>query len=382
MDWEEYYRQSKPDYYDLIRVDGRHFIPSNDGNFPEWAKNLNIKQKEKRWYFFPFDKEEKYPIFYKNTLERFFQKSDEYYHLEGKATLNFDPNQKQNINDRVENEEIKECVLENERYDIYIEDDTSNKWEHNFALLPAGEYKIVYTINIRKVFVKNIQTDNVYMINFVSTVNQDMLWMSEYIYDLEELQEMFDLAEEKKEQILDNLKNIIDNRKTENSHWYTFKINKNYYKHWQYIAMNAHNTKGHDGKCVIKYIGGSTKVNIPNKIDNKKVVATAPYAFYKKHLKEVHFPNYLYVIGYSSFSFNKIKKIDLSNTKVDSIHYKAFESNEITKVIGSNNLKEIGMRAFQDNNIKKRKDLDINFDNVKINKLVFCCNPMENDLNL
>lgn len=95
-----------------------------------------------------------------------------------------------------------------------------------------------------------------------------------------------------------------------------------------------------------------SKVIIPPKINNEQVLYIGNYAFKDKELKEVSLPNELEVIGIGSFQNNLLRSIYIPDT-VYEIKALAFENN-IIRELNIKNVKEIGIKAFSNNDLKTK----------------------------
>ena len=95
-------------------------------------------------------------------------------------------------------------------------------------------------------------------------------------------------------------------------------------------------------------------ITFPNSL---KTIESCGWGIFESNrtLKTVTFGKNLESIGSYSFSGNYLEKVDLSNTKVNTISSYAFQSNSIKELKLPDTLKTLGSYAFQSNNINEIK---------------------------
>ena len=115
---------------------------------------------------------------------------------------------------------------------------------------------------------------------------------------------------------------------------------------------------------ILKYLGTDTEIDIPSQINGVTVRSIASYAFnyvryddlkihrIQNKLTKVVFPNTLETIGYKAFNTNAIKEIHLPNS-VHSIGEEAFQMNGTEKLTLSTNLEVILEETFEEHNLKE-----------------------------
>ncbi|MBU5292818.1 leucine-rich repeat protein, partial [Anaerosalibacter bizertensis] len=103
---------------------------------------------------------------------------------------------------------------------------------------------------------------------------------------------------------------------------------------------------------IIKYIGSSKTVTIPEEIDGVKVEKIGDGAFASKELESITIANGVKKIGERAFLGNKLKSIEIPNS-VTCIDNLAFADSELTNVKFSKNLTYIGVEAFKDNKLEE-----------------------------
>ncbi|MSS42553.1 leucine-rich repeat protein [Anaerosalibacter bizertensis] len=103
---------------------------------------------------------------------------------------------------------------------------------------------------------------------------------------------------------------------------------------------------------IIKYIGSSKTVTIPEEIDGVKVEKIGDGAFASKELESITIANGVKKIGERAFLGNKLKSVEIPNS-VTCIDNLAFADSELTNVKFSKNLTNIGVEAFKDNKLEE-----------------------------
>lgn len=115
---------------------------------------------------------------------------------------------------------------------------------------------------------------------------------------------------------------------------------------------------------ILKYLGSDTEIVIPSRINNVRVRAIDDYAFnfviyentlihsIENQLTRVTFPNTLETIGYKAFNTNAIKEIHLPNS-VHTIKREAFQMNGTEKITLSTRLEVISEEVFESHNLKE-----------------------------
>ena len=97
-----------------------------------------------------------------------------------------------------------------------------------------------------------------------------------------------------------------------------------------------------------------TEVNIPSKINGKKVKAIGSFAFARREITKVKLPEGLEEIGIGAFEDNLIEKVEIPKS-VKEIKTLAFHKNKIKKLEIGENVTNIGMAAFNDNQMKEKQ---------------------------
>lgn len=103
---------------------------------------------------------------------------------------------------------------------------------------------------------------------------------------------------------------------------------------------------------IIKYIGSSKTVTIPEEIDGVKVEKIGDGAFASKELESITIANGVKKIGERAFLGNKLKSVEIPNS-VTCIDNLAFADSELTNVKFSKSLTYIGVEAFKDNKLEE-----------------------------
>ena len=97
---------------------------------------------------------------------------------------------------------------------------------------------------------------------------------------------------------------------------------------------------------VIRYIGSSGTVSIPNSINSKLVLKIGDSAFYRTQIRSISLPSTLKVIGNKSFSWcEKLTNIVLPEG-LEAVGDNAFEITGINSIILPNSITNIGEYAF------------------------------------
>ncbi|MDR0732038.1 MAG: leucine-rich repeat domain-containing protein, partial [Treponema sp.] len=109
-------------------------------------------------------------------------------------------------------------------------------------------------------------------------------------------------------------------------------------------------TQNNDRITITKYNGSVKNVVIPERINNRPVVAIGNWAFSGNQLTSITLPNSITSIGYEAFEDNQLTRITLPNS-LTSIGDYAFASNQLTSITLPNSLASIGNWAFSGNQL-------------------------------
>jgi len=131
-----------------------------------------------------------------------------------------------------------------------------------------------------------------------------------------------------------------------------------------------------DGKAIeiTEYIGTSTDIRIPSRIQKLPVIVIGDEAFFNKQITSIIIPNNIVKIGNYSFASNYISNISIPN-EVTHIGDGAFSDNQINNVIITNSVTHIGKMAFAWNQINS---FSIPNKITRIEDLTFAWNKLSN----
>lgn len=118
------------------------------------------------------------------------------------------------------------------------------------------------------------------------------------------------------------------------------------------LKNNCFVTEGKKEATITNYNAECGKeVEIPDKINDKKVIGIEQYAFRKKGITKVKMPNTITSIGDFAFLENELTEVKLPSD-LKTIGYGAFETNKLKNVIIPDKVEKIGHYAFYENDLE------------------------------
>jgi len=118
------------------------------------------------------------------------------------------------------------------------------------------------------------------------------------------------------------------------------------------LKNNCFATEGKTEVTITSYnIECGKEVDIPEKINDKKVIGIEQYAFRKKGITKIKMPNTITSIGDFAFLENELTEVKLPND-LKTIGYGAFETNKLKNVIIPDKVEKIGHYAFYENDLE------------------------------
>lgn len=118
------------------------------------------------------------------------------------------------------------------------------------------------------------------------------------------------------------------------------------------LKNNCFATEGKTEVTITSYnIECGKEVDIPEKINDKKVIGIGQYAFRKKSITKIKMPNTITSIGDFAFLENELTEVKLPND-LKTIGYGAFETNKLKNVIIPDKVEKIGHYAFYENDLE------------------------------